>query len=146
MLEAETLWARVLRVRRRKFGDESVETAHAAYSLGIILQTQRRFFRGLEVFAIALKGYEACYGLTESQKQKRATRKQVQDAKLASHENASESGKEGGGGGGGAGLAAAELIEELPYEEGEKGWDIEHFMITEARGCYDNCLKMNAIT
>jgi len=130
MLEAETLWARVLKVRRKKFGDKSVETAHAAYSLGIILQTQRRFFRGIEIFAIALKGYEAVYGITEYQKNKLAKRKQMQEAKLASYENATEYEEE----------------EDLPFEDGEEDWDTEHFMITEARGCHENCLKMNAIT
>ena len=130
MVEAETLWTRVLKVRRQKFGDRSLETAHAAYSLGIILQIQRRFFRGIEIFAIAVTGYEAIYGLSDYQKGKLALRKQHQEARLNSYENPD----------------AVVDIEELPFEEGEEDWDKEHFMITEARGAYDNCLKMNAIT
>jgi hypothetical protein len=131
MVEAETLWARVLKVRRKKLGDRSLETAHAAYSLGIILQIQRRFFRGIEIFAIAVTGYEAAFGLTDYQKVKLAFRKQQQVARLNSYENPDN---------------VAADIEELPFEEGEEDWDKEHFMITEARGAYDNCLKMNAIT
>jgi len=50
--------------------------------------------------------------------------------KLASYENATEYEEE----------------EDLPFEDGEEDWDTEHFMITEARGCHENCLKMNAIT
>ena len=130
MVEAETLWARVLKVRRQKFGDNCLETAHAAYSLGIILQIQRRFFRGIEIFAIAVKGYEAAYGLTDYQKEKLALRKQRREATLNHYEN----------------FDAAADIDDMPFEEGEEDWAQEHFMITEARGAYENCLRMNAIT
>jgi tetratricopeptide (TPR) repeat protein len=106
LLEAEGLWKRVLEVRRKKIGDLCVPTAHAAYSLGIILQIQHRFHRGIEIFQLALKGYEAVYGDKEK-----------------NHNDDQEE-----------------------EEDEDNNWVGEHHMITEARGAYENCLKMNAIT
>ena len=115
LLEAEELWRRVLEVRRKKLGELCEDTAHAAYSLGIILQMQHRFYRGIDAFELALKGYTAVFG--EKKKKDKAAQGGKDDDEAVEGE-----GKEG------------------EYQTGE------HHMITESRGAYENCLKMNAIT
>ena len=116
IMESEDLWTKVLKAYRRKLGDSNALTAHAAYSLGIILQQQHRFYRGIEVFALALKGYEAAYG------------RKTSDGKKA--------------GGDGHGDVDADLEDGSDHESSMK----EHHMIIEARGAWENCLKMNAIS
>jgi len=61
-IEAEDLWRRVYKSRRRVKGDLSKETAEAAYNLGIILQQRKKFVEASEVMHVCVKGYEAVYG------------------------------------------------------------------------------------
>ncbi len=110
ILEAEGLWSRVLKSRRIKFGDLAKDTADAAYALGIILQAQKRFYRAIEIFGIALKAYESLYGNKKTSKQNELE------------------------------------IKDEGTDADQEGHETEHYMIIEARGAYENCLKMNAIT
>ena len=70
MLEAEHLCKRVLESRKSKFGVKNLHTAKAAYSLGIILQQSRKFYRGIEAFRIAIIGYEHEYEPDKERKDK----------------------------------------------------------------------------
>jgi hypothetical protein len=126
LLEAEDLWKRTLEARRKKLGDLCQQTAHAAYSLGIILQMQHRFYRAIDIFALALKGYEAIYGNNKS---------------IEGNEH-KRNDKDGGDRDRDRDSDGDAIHTE---DNNNKDYD-EHHMITEARGAYENCLKMNAIT
>ena len=62
MVEAEELWRRVFISRRKSKGVKHIETAEAAYNLGIILQLVRRFPEASEIMSVAVEGYQAIYG------------------------------------------------------------------------------------
>jgi tetratricopeptide (TPR) repeat protein len=125
MTEAEGLWTKVLASYRKKLGDLNAQTAHAAYSLGIILQHQHRFYRGIDVFALALRGYQAAYGHAPAKNRGVSDGEDGGDSKEYSKEHSKGDG----------------------VGDGEQGsLEQEHYMITEARGAWENCLRMNAIS
>jgi tetratricopeptide (TPR) repeat protein len=68
--ESEILWKRVFSNRRKILGNVNIKTAHAAFQLGLIKQQKAEFYRGIDLFQIALKGYESAldsYELTEEE-------------------------------------------------------------------------------
>ena len=153
-MEAETLCKRVYKSRQDIYGSIHILTARAALTLGIILQNSKNFHRGIEVFRVAVKGFEAYYGVKSVEE--KAEGKEARRAKIDREIRREEKDKDGDRGmdPGGDGdekqegkddfdTRLARLEEEMAYDS-EDDSDLPP-ELRDARLSYENCLKMNAI-
>ena len=161
-MEAETLCKRVYKSRLDRYGDNHVLTARAALALGVILQNSKNFYRGIEVFKVAVKGFETHFGIRsveDKSKEKEARRaKKEREIREEEKEKDGDRGKKGKNPGG-DGEEKKEEKEEIEEEdldtrlarlEEETAYDSEDDSdlppeLRDARLSYENCLKMNAI-
>ena len=140
VLEAEALCKRVFKSRLNKYGENNIFTAKAALALGIILQNSRKFHRGIEVFRVAIRGFEAHFNVPSVEEKAREKEK-----RRLEREKEKEKEKEGKEKDEGDDIEAriARLEEEIDYESDDDD-DLPPELV-DARLSYDNCLKMNAI-
>lgn len=156
VLEAENLCKRVVESRKSKFGVKHLQTAKAAYALGIILQQSRKFYRGIEAFRTAIVGFEHEYEPDKERKDKeRNQRKAVKEgerkqrakemlAKLREAEGKNGEEKDEGK----LSHAEEEYLDELglgEFSDDDSDDEDTHPTLADCRASYENCLKMNAI-
>jgi tetratricopeptide (TPR) repeat protein len=148
VLEAEHLCKRVYDSRLIKFGEKSVLTATAAYSLGIILQTSRKFFRGIEAFRVAIVGFEHEYEPDKAQKDvekaKRRAEKEREWRKKREERRAKMRGDSKDADPDDDLYDDDDDDDEFVDSEDDREEDVQ-FELADCRASYENCLKMNAI-
>lgn len=147
VLEAETLCKRVFNSRLDRYGEAHILTARAALAFGIILQNSRKFHRGIEVFRVAIRGFEVHFHVpsVEEKAREREKRRLEREHQVRSGMEAGNEEKSGENKGDDDDIEErlARLEEEIGHESDDDS-DLPPELV-DARLSYENCLRMNAI-